>query len=90
MLAVVKAAAGAGDLDRAQELARLITNPGQKARTLVDLARGAKPHQARSLLAWALTVDKWQSLVEILVRADPSAVTAIADEYLSASSERVS
>jgi len=81
---LAKAAAQAGDLDRAQELARSITNPDQRARTLIDLATGAKPHQARSLLAWALTVNKWQSLLEVLTRVDPSAVIAIADEYLRA------
>ena len=81
---LVKAAAAAGDLDRAQELARSITDPDQRTRTLVDLAKGAKPDQARPLLAWALTVDKWQALMEGLVRVDPSAVVAIADEYLSA------
>ena len=78
------AAARAGDLDRAQALARSITNPDERTRILVDLAAGAKPDQARSLLAWALTVDKWQSLLEALVRVNASALIAIADEYLRA------
>ena len=51
---------------------------------MVNLATRAKPDQARSLLAWALTMAKWQSLVTPLVRVEPSAVIAIADEYLRA------
>ena len=73
-----------GDLDRAQALAQAITHPDQKARTFVDLAKRAKPDQVRPLLAWALAVDNWRSLVEVLVGVDPRAVITIADEYLSA------
>ena len=35
-----EAAAGAGDLDRAEALARAITDPDRQARALADLARG--------------------------------------------------
>ena len=82
--ALAKAAAGAGDLGRATAVVHSITNADHKAWTLVDLVKGAEPGQACSLLAWALTVDKWQSLVEVLVNVDPRAVIAIADEYLGA------
>ena len=86
---LARAGAEAGDLDRAEvlagqaeALARSIADPGGQARALADLARNAEPDHARSLLALALTIGNWQSLAEDLIRADPSAVIAVADEYL--------
>ncbi len=64
-----------GDLDRAQALAQAITHPDQKARTFVDLAKRAKPDQVRPLLAWALAVDNWRSLVEVTRQPMPPGTT---------------
>jgi hypothetical protein len=80
---VAAAVAGAGDLDRAESLARSIPDPDWQARALAGVAREAAPDQARYLLALALSTANWHSLVEDLGRADPDAVIAIADEYLS-------
>ena len=85
-LAGLAVAAGAGDLDRAEALARAIPSPDERARVLANLASKAEPNQARSLLARALTVGHWKASVDILVQIKPAAVITIADEYLSATS----
>ena len=63
------AAAGAGDLDRAEALARAISSPDERAQALANLASKAEPSQARPLLARALTVCSWHSLVQALARS---------------------
>ena len=86
MLAEV--AAEAGDLERAEALAEGIKNADQRARALADLARSAKPNQARSLIARALTAGHWEASVEVLMQINPAAVVAVADEYLSSTETR--
>jgi Zn-dependent M28 family amino/carboxypeptidase len=80
---LARAAAAAGDLDRAQALAQEITDLDQQAKALADAASKAAPDQARSLLAQALTLGHWSASVNVLVEIDPAAVITIADQYLS-------
>jgi hypothetical protein len=93
---VLEAAAGTGELDRARVLAERIKSaaaranisPNVRARALAQLARGAMPDQARSLLAQALTVGHWEMSVLALIQIDPVAFGTIANEYSSSTPVR--
>lgn len=82
---LAQTAAEVGNVNRAEALALGIADPATKAQALADLARKAGPSHARSLLARAVTVGSWISLLDVLGQIEPSVIIAIADEYESLS-----
>ncbi|MFY1686712.1 trypsin-like peptidase domain-containing protein [Plantactinospora sp. WMMB782] len=73
---------------QAEALAHDITDRGQRAEALTDLARaalarsGSDPHAVdtgRRLLALALSVGSWAAPLRVLVETDPTALVAIAE-----------
>jgi hypothetical protein len=91
---VAVAVAKAGDLDRAETIARSVTgrsslptNAGTyrdfQAEALARLALEVPPPRARRLTAHALGRGGWQACLAALARVEPAAIAATADEYLN-------
>ena len=87
---LASAAAGAGDLDRAEALARAITNPDLQAWVLAEVAsaaaRAGDPDRARHLLALALSAESPEigSWIEGVSRFFPSAIRGAGGVFISA------
>lgn len=75
--------AAAGDVARAEELARSITDPYRQAEALSALATEARPARARMLVASAFRPSSdWTIPLDALVHLQPAAVMAIGDDFL--------
>lgn len=78
--AVAEAVARAGDLPRAENIADSLTGYFGQAELFVTLADGTTGQDTRRLVAMALTVGDWQLCLPVLLRIEPEAVRAIAEE----------
>ncbi|WP_405812921.1 MULTISPECIES: trypsin-like peptidase domain-containing protein [unclassified Streptomyces] len=87
LAAVARAAAVLGDSDRAEALARSVSEPRKRAEVLVDVAQ-EDVMRARRLAAEAFTIGYWVTPLRILADVDPGALMAIAND-LSAATRRV-
>jgi hypothetical protein len=80
------ALAAAGELDSAEEVARRVTDPAERAISLMSVALAAGPERAHSLSAAAVTealaVCRWTQLLGYLSKLQPAVLSAIASEYL--------
>ena len=72
--------AAAGDFDRAEALARSITDPGRQAQALADLASVAEPARARPCIVGAFAVGRWTIPLAALARVDSVVLSVFADE----------
>ncbi|MEU8364375.1 hypothetical protein AB0C27_50990 [Nonomuraea sp. NPDC048882] len=81
---VAQAFVRAGDRKRAEEVALSITEPAMRAQALTTMSINLPPDEARSILARALAVGHWQICLPALVRIEPQAARAIAEDLLHA------
>lgn len=72
-----------GDIDRAERLVRMITDPDRQAWALAAVARQAGTARARPLIAWALRLGPWHAAADVLVVLEPDVLTVIADDLLA-------
>jgi hypothetical protein len=84
-------AAAARDIQRAEAVAQTISHPYLQTQALTALAKHAEPNHARSLIAQAFAVGDWTALLDPLVQIEPSLLSDIAIDYVTAtpSSSRV-
>ncbi|WP_405115684.1 hypothetical protein OG559_13575 [Micromonospora sp. NBC_01405] len=80
--------ADVGRHDRADAVARLISNPDRQSQALIMLAQKTEPPHARLLIAQALRRTSWADSLEVLARLHPDAVYAVADGFLHAAGVR--
>ncbi|MER5916946.1 hypothetical protein ABT124_42985 [Streptomyces sp. NPDC001982] len=71
-----------GDLATALDLAERIPLPSWRASVLAKLARFVEPAQGRRLMARALALSDWMSLLDDLVQLAPEALPALTDTLL--------
>jgi hypothetical protein len=81
LTAVAQAVAAAGDLSHAERIARSLAGYSGQAQLFVTLAASASAEDSRRLIAQALTIGNWQLCLPVLLRIEPRAVEAIADEF---------
>ncbi|CUU54984.1 Uncharacterized conserved protein HemY, contains two TPR repeats [Parafrankia irregularis] len=78
---VAAALARTGEYGQAEAMARTITWSSRRVRALIDVADQADPAVARKILVTLLRDDDWSESLTTLVRVDPGAVSAIAEEF---------
>jgi hypothetical protein len=82
LIAAAEALAEAGEVDRAEAVARSASNPSDEAAALIEVAARADPERARPLVAQALRVADWTAPLRLLPSLEPDAVSALADDLL--------
>ena len=70
------------DIDRAEKIAQIITDPADQARAYTAIAEFAEPDRARSLAALALNNGDWTLPLKIIARTDPLILATIADQHV--------
>ncbi|YCK40250.1 hypothetical protein ACNF49_41155 [Actinomadura sp. ATCC 39365] len=68
------------------EHAALIVHPQRRARAILSIAEAGGPDVVRRLIAFVLHLAPWDTPLEALAVADPSALSAAASAYLASSS----
>ncbi|MER6580090.1 hypothetical protein [Nonomuraea sp. NPDC001023] len=69
--------ARAGQLDRAESLARDLVDPQLRADAISTVIVHADAQRAHSLTVWALTCVRSDALLEVIAKIDPSAIAGI-------------
>jgi len=84
MRALATVVGAVGDLDRANGIARRITDPDLHASALAGLARVLDPADGRRLLGQVLFAGRWTATLRSLATIQPAVVLAIGADLLAA------
>jgi hypothetical protein len=82
LAAVAEAVAAAGDPGRAEQIARVVTDPDLKADALLKVAEVVDVPRAYQIVGAVFAIGVWTTPLDVLARLCPRLVIRIADDMV--------